>query len=182
MNPVLVASFVIFAGCISGSSLAMPPLAKPSPGLQLAFVQDKRDLAVAALDARLEAAAVTAALIRAHNVILVLAEQNLDLMSALHRISQQDKDATLQREAEIRGAMDTALESYLRLIGQIENSSSLDDINARIQAVDRAMGFRGQSPVKTALPAILLHVRLIRDGSAPSRDIALKDILSLSNQ
>ena len=159
----------------------MPP-GGSLPGRALVLVEDRRDPGFAALDARLEAAAVTAALIRTQNVLLALADQNLTLLSALHQTTPQGKEATLQKEAVIRGAIGTATESYLRLIGQIESDSSVADITARVAAVDQAMGFQGQGSIKTALPAILLHIRLINDGAAPSRDTVMRDLLALPNQ
>jgi hypothetical protein len=120
---------------------------------------------------------------------VVLAEQNLGLMSVLAKLVPHDPDgpppqqpgkqATQEKEAEIRGAMDTAMESYLRLIGEIENSSSIDDISARADVVQRAMGFRGQGSIKAALPTILLHIRLIHAHAAPSRETILKDFSAL---
>jgi hypothetical protein len=166
--------------------LATPSIASRPVGSPVVLVQDKPDSA--ALDAQLEAAAVTAALIRAYNVVVVMAEQNLNLMSVLSKLISQDPDApvqqpgrqaTLEKEAEIRGAMDTALESYLRLIGEIENSSSIEDISARADVVQRAMGFRGQGSIKAALPTILLHIKLIQAHAAPSRETILKDLSAL---
>jgi hypothetical protein len=82
------------------------------------LVQNRTGADFTALDARLEAVAVTAALIRAYNVVVVLAEQNLGLMSVLSKLVSRDQDApaqqpgrqaVLEKQAEIRGAMDTAL-------------------------------------------------------------------------
>jgi hypothetical protein len=174
--------------CCPVLGLAMPPIAGDPPCSFVVLVQDKPGADFAALDARLEAAAVTAALIRAYNVVVVMAEQNLNLMSVISKLISQDPDApvqqpgrqaTLEKEAEIRGAMDTALESYLRLIGEIENSSSIDDISARADVVQRAMGFRGQGSIKAALPTILLHIKLIQAHAAPSRETILKDLSAL---
>jgi hypothetical protein len=183
-----IATACTIAGlCFPAIGLAMPPIAGNPARSSVVLVQDKADFA--ALDARLEAAAVTAALIRAYNVVVVMAEQNLNLMSVISKLISQDPDAppgqqpgrqaTLEKEAEIRGAMDTALESYLRLIGEIENSSSMDDITARADVVQRAMGFRGQGSIKAALPTILLHIKLIQAHAAPSRETILKDLSAL---
>jgi hypothetical protein len=176
------AFWVSFAVCAFRPGFAMMPLAGKSPVQALVLIEDGRDPAFTTLDARLEAVAVTAALIRTQNVVLALADQNLTLMSALHKTTPQGNEATLQKEAVIRGAIDTATESYLRLIGKIEGDASMADIAARVAAVDQAMGFRGQGAIKTALPAILLHIHLIHDGSAPSRDTVIRDLLALPNQ
>jgi len=185
----LTAVCTIAGLCFPALGLAVPPIAGGPPRVSVVLVQDKPEANFAALDARLEAAAVTAALIRAYNVVVVLAEQNLSLMSVLAKlvphdpdsppVQQPGKEATLEKEAEIRGAMDTALESYLRLIGEIENSSSMDDITARADVVERAMGFRGQGSIKAALPTILLHIKLIHAHAAPSRETILKDLSAL---
>ena len=190
MKREYVAGLITIAGCISGPGLAVIPMALGPPRFEVVFVQDNRDLGFAALDAQLEAAALTAALIRAYDAVLALTEENLKLTAVLRRLAREN-DSTLQeqthnamllREAEIRGAVDTALESYLRLIGETENSYSQEDITARIAAVDRAMGFRGQGSIKSALPAILLHIRLIHNHATPSREAVLKDIRALANQ
>ncbi len=111
----------------------------------------------AALDARLEAAAVTAALIRAYNVVVVMAEQNLNLMSVISKLISQDPDApvqqpgrqaTLEKEERFAVPWTPHWNSSFRLIGEIENSSSIDDISARADVVQRAMGFRGQDRSK----------------------------------
>ena len=170
--------------CFNWPGLAMPPMRPRAP---VVLVQDKPEAEFAALDARLEAAAVTATLIRTYNVVVALAEQNLSLMSVMAKLLHDPsssgqvpgKDATQEREAEIRGAMDTALESYMRLIGEIENSSSLDDVAARADVVQRAMGFRGQGSMKSAMPTILLHIKLIHAHAAPSRETILKDLSAL---
>jgi hypothetical protein len=168
---------------------AMPPVTAGLPWGSVVLAQARPEVAFAALDARLEAAAVTAALIRAYNVVVVLAEQNLGLMSVIAKLVPRDPDsptvqqpgrqATQEKQAEIRGAMDTALESYLRLIGEIENSSSMEDVSARTEVVQRAMGFRGQGSIKAALPTILLHIKLIHAHAAPSRETIMKDLSAL---
>jgi hypothetical protein len=173
---------VWLAVCVSGPAFAMMPSGGRMPVPALVLIEDRRDPLFTTLDARLEAAAVTAALIRTQNVVLALADQNLALMTAMHKTTPQGNEATLQKEAVIRGAIDTATESYLRLIGKIEADASMADIAARVSAVDQAMGFRGQGSIKTALPAILLHIHLIHDGSAPSRDTVVRDLLALANQ
>jgi hypothetical protein len=165
----------------------MMPIAGGPPRILVELIQARQEADFVALDSRLEAAAVTTALIRAYGVVVVLAEQNLSLMSVIAKLLPRDpnspvqagKEATQEREAEIRGAMDTALESYLRLIGEIENSSSLDDISARADVVERAMGSRGQGSMKAALPTILLHIKLIHEHAAPSRESILKDLSAL---
>jgi hypothetical protein len=171
--------------------LAMAPVASLQPGIAVELVQDRSGTDFAALDARLEAAAVTAALIRTYNVVVVLAEQNLSLMTVISKLLPRDpnssaqqpgKEATQEKEAEIRGAMDTALESYLRLIGEIENSSSMDDISARADIVARAMGSRGQGSLKAALPTVVLHIKLIHAHAAPSRETILKDFSALATR
>lgn len=170
--------------------LAMPPIAG-GPVASVVLVQDKPGADFAALDARLEAAALTATLIRTYNVVVVLADQNLNLMSVIAKLlppdpssssQQPGKEATQEKEAEIRGAMDTALESYLRLIGEIENSSSIDDISARADVVERAMGVRGQGSLKATLPTILLHIKLIYAHATPSRETILKDFSALATR
>jgi hypothetical protein len=187
----LVAACTIAGLCVPGFGLAMPPIAGGPTRSSIVLVQNKPDTDFAALDARLEAAAVTATLIRTYSVVVALAEQNLGLMSVLSKLvsrngdastEQPGKQATLEKEAEIRGAMDTALESYLRLIGDIENSSSMDDISARVDVVEQAMGFRGQGSVKAALPTILLHIKLIHAHAAPSRETILKDFAAMPTQ
>lgn len=189
MTRALAAACTFVGLCFPALALAMPTIAgAPSIG-PVVLVQDKSAADFAALDSRLEAAAVTAALIRAYNVVIVLAEQNLNLMSVLAKLIPHDpddppvqmpgKEATQEKEAEIRGAMDTALESYLRLIGEIENSASIDDISARADVVQRAMGFRGQGSIKAALPTILLHIKLIHEHATPSRETIIKDLSAL---
>jgi hypothetical protein len=182
---VLAAALSIAGLCCSWPSVAMPLM--PQRGM-VVLVQDKSEADFAALDARLEAAAVTATLIRTYNVVVALAEQNLNLMSVLTKLLPRDsnssgqpsaKEAAQEREAEIRGAMDTALESYMRLIGEIDNSSSQDDIGVRADVVQRAMGFRGQGSMKSAMPTILLHIKLIHAHAAPSRETILKDLSAL---
>jgi hypothetical protein len=177
--------------CLPRPGLAVLP-ATGTPIRSLAVpVQDKSTADFTALDAQLEAAAITAALIRTYNVVLVITEQNLRCMSAVAQLLPKDsqppaaqpgRQSTLEKEAAIRGAMDTALESYLRLIGEIENTSSLDDVNARADAVQRSMGFRGQGSIKAALPTILLHIKLIHAHATPSRDTILKDLSALPSQ
>ena len=189
MTRTLFAACTMAALCVPAFVWAMPPVAPGLPGSPVVLAQAKPEVAFAALDARLEAAAVTAALIRAYNVVVVLAEQNLGLMSVIAKLVPHDPDgppvqppgrqATQEKEAEIRGAIDTALESYLRLIGEIENSSSIDDISARTDVVQRAMGFRGQGSIKAALPTILLHIKLIHAHAAPSRETVMKDLSAL---
>jgi hypothetical protein len=188
MTRTLAAVCAVAGLCFPWAGLAMPPIAGGPIRRPVMLVQDKSAANFAALDAQLEAAAVTAALIRAYNVVVVMAEQNLNLMSVLAKLVAQDQDtpveqpgreATLEKEAEIRGAMDTALESYLRLIGEIENSSSMDDITARAEVVQHAMGFRGQGSIKAALPTILLHIKLIHAHAAPTREAILKDFAAL---
>jgi hypothetical protein len=187
----IVAVCTVATLCIAKPGFAVGPVAGGALRGSVVFVQDKPAADFAALDARLEAAAVTAALIRAYNVIVVMAEQNLNLMSVMTKLLPRDpnapveppgKQAVQEREAEIRGAMDTALESYLRLIGEIENSSSMDDISARAEFVEQAMGFRGQGSLKAALPTILLHIKLIHAHAAPSREAILKDFSALATR
>jgi hypothetical protein len=55
----------------------------------------------------------------------------------------------------------------------------MDDITARADVVERAMGFRGQGSIKAALPTILLHIKLIHAHAAPSRETILKDLSAL---
>jgi hypothetical protein len=184
----LAAACTLVGLCFPWPGLAMAPIAGGPPRISVELIQSRPEADFAALDSRLEAAAVTTALIRAYGVVVVLAEQNLSLMSVIAKLLPRDpnssvqqpgKEATQEREAEIRGAMDTALESYLRLIGEIENSSSMDDISARADSVERAMGSRGQGSMKAALPTILLHIKLIHEHAAPSRESILKDLSAL---
>jgi hypothetical protein len=67
----------------------------------------------------------------------------------------------------------------MRLIGEIDNSSSQDDIATRADVVQQAMGFRGQGSMKSAMPTILLHIKLIHAHAAPSRETILKDLSAL---
>lgn len=191
MKRTLIAVWAIAALCVPGPGFALAPLTLGTPGMAFALVQDKPDPRFASLDAQLEIAAVTAQLIRSYSAVLALAEQNQSLMAVMRRLLPPDKDpasqqqareATLRKEAQIRDARDTALESYLRLIGDIENNFSMEDVTARTAAVDRAMDFRGQGSIKTALPAILLHIHLIHEHAAPSRETVLQDIEALSNR
>jgi hypothetical protein len=141
------------------------------------LARDEAPVKVDLLDSRIESAAVTAALIRAPNTLLIVA--NTQASAYKDAVS---KDLLQKRAAEFRGAIDATLESYLRLVGILADDYTAEDIKTRSGKVAEAMGYRGQTPTVSALPVIMLHTQLIRDGSAPSRDDMLNDILALTNK
>jgi hypothetical protein len=157
-------------------AVALPP--RPTAGPLDLIINVQSDDKVNTIDARLEAAAVTAALVRSLSLLVIFAED----MASNTANKPENRQYAKKRATEFHDAIDISVESYQRLIGEIAESTSEALLTKRLAVVEREMGQRGQGPVASVFPVMGEHIRAIQGGAPSSNAAILEELLAVSNR
>ena len=129
------------------------------------------------LDARLDDAAVTAALILSLEANRKTAMEVWKI-AVSRKWGSAEEQAALLRASEIESAIEAAMESYEVVIDRVARQASSAEIAGRMQTLERNMTYRGQTPIKAGFQVILAHIKAIVERSALSRDRMKEDLLN----
>ena len=148
------------------------------------LVQGTKGIEAKLLEARLEAAAVTAAFIRSSHASVVIGTRASDCFEARAGggADRQTVDGIRLMSSQIKQVIDASLEAYSRIIEEIASDASDKSIEETIKALDREMSYRGQAPLRRYLPIMTVHIQSIKIGSHPSLDDVRNDILAVVNR